>query len=63
MKYYQLNYRDGRKQIVSAETDLALIRKYDLATKAHIGTQIIQLDSDGLDASIRALSINQGVNI
>lgn len=59
MKYYRLEYANGDKQIVSAKSDLELIRKYDLATAKHVSTKIIQLENDSLDATIQALELAQ----
>lgn len=55
MKYYELQYADGTKEVVSAKSDLELIRKYDLATIKHIETKIVQLGGDQLAAVARAL--------
>lgn len=59
MKYYRLEYANGGKQIVSAKNDLELIRTYDLATREHADTRIIQLENDSLNAAIQALELSQ----
>lgn len=59
MKYYRLEFANGNKQIVSAKSDLELIRKYDLANRANATTKIIQLENDNLDATIQALELSQ----
>lgn len=58
MKYYKLKYEDGTSEVVSAKSDLELIRKYDLATAKHINTKIIQYENDQLAAVTEALAIN-----
>jgi len=55
MKYYKLIYADGSINIVSAKSDIELIKKYDLATKKHINTKIIQYENDQLTAVTEAL--------
>lgn len=45
MKVYILYYADGRKVRVEAETDLELVKKYDLATKENMNTKIMQIAS------------------
>lgn len=57
MKYYELQYSDGSKEVVSAKSDLELIRNYDLATAKHVSTKIIQLEDDQLAAATRALEL------
>ena len=57
MKYYKLKYQDGTEQVVSAKTDIELIRKYDLATAKHINTKIIQYEHDQLSAVTEALNL------
>lgn len=55
MKYYKLQYADGTSEVVSAKSDLELIRKYDLATAKHVNTRIIQYEADQLAAVTAAL--------
>ena len=52
MNYYQLKYEDGTQEIAKAKTTLELIKKYDLATKKHINTSILQLDGEQLVIAI-----------
>lgn len=59
MKYYRLEYTDGTKEVVSVKSDLELIRKYDLASKKHSQTRIIQFESDQLAAVTSALEIKE----
>lgn len=60
MKYYKLIFEDGSSQVVSAKSDIDLIRTYDLATKKHINTKIIQYENDALAATVAALEANNG---
>ena len=46
MKYFKLKYADGQIEVLKAESALALIRKYDLATRAHVQTRIFQLSGE-----------------
>lgn len=55
MKYYKLVYSDGTSTVVNANSDLELIRKYDLASKQHVNTKIVQYESDQLAAVTEAL--------
>ena len=55
MKYYKLVYADGTSQVVSAKSDIELIRTYDLASKEHISTKIVQYENDALAATVAAL--------
>ena len=57
MKYYKLQYADGTEQVVSAKSDIELIRTYDLASKDNISTKIIQYESDQLSAVYEALKV------
>ena len=43
MKYFRLKYADGRMEIKTAINALALIRQYDLCTREHVGTRIVEL--------------------
>lgn len=58
MKYYKLKYEDGTSEVVSAKSDLELIREYDLATAKHVNTKIIQFEDDQLAAVTTALEDN-----
>lgn len=46
MKYFRLKYKDGRIETLKAKNSLALIREYDLCTKEHIETRIIELSGE-----------------
>jgi hypothetical protein len=46
MHTYKIQYKDGTNKIVTAKTTLEVIKKYDLATKANINTQIHQLNQN-----------------
>lgn len=46
MNVYKIKYQDGTYEIVIAKNALEVIRKYDLATKEHINTRIIQLEGE-----------------
>jgi len=46
MKHYKLKYKNGTYEIVSGRNSLDIIRKYDLCTKEHIGTTIIELSGE-----------------
>ena len=48
MNYYRLKYEDGSFDIVKAETDLAVVKKYDLATRKHVNTRITRLQGEQL---------------
>ncbi len=46
MKYFRLKFVNGSFKIVSGKNSLEVIKKYDLATKQHINTRIIQLEGE-----------------
>jgi len=46
MNAYKIKYENGEVEIVIAKDPLEVIRKYDLATKKHINTRIIQLEGE-----------------
>lgn len=48
MKFFKLKFADGSFKIVSGESSLAIIKKYDLATRAHVNTRIIELTGEQL---------------
>ena len=52
MKYFKLKFKDGTEKIVKAETIKELIRQYDLTTKEHINTRIIELQGEQLAIAI-----------
>lgn len=47
-KYYKLKFADGNFKIVKANSDLDVIKKYDLATRQHIETRVIELEGEQL---------------
>ena len=52
MKYFKLKYKDGSFDIVKGANSLDVIKKYDLATKKHIETNIIELQGEQLVIAI-----------
>ena len=52
MKYFKLKYKNGETEIKKAENSLELIKKYDLSTKEHIETRIIELEGEQLAIAI-----------
>ena len=46
MNVYKIKYRDESYKIVLANSSLEVIKKYDLATREHINTRIIQLEGE-----------------
>lgn len=48
MKAFKLKYEDGRVEVVLAESSLEVIKKYDLASKEHINTRVIELTGEQL---------------
>lgn len=46
MKAYKIKYSDDTFKIVIAKNSLEVIRKYDLATKEHINTRVIELSGE-----------------
>ena len=48
MKYFKLKYQDGNFEIVNGESTLQIVKKYNLSTKEHIGTRIIELEGEQL---------------
>lgn len=46
MKYYKIQYTNGKTIWDRAEKDIDIIRKYALATKENIGTRVIQLSGE-----------------
>ncbi len=46
MKYFKLKYQDCRSEIVSGKNSLEVIKKYNLATREHINTRIIELEGE-----------------
>ena len=46
MNYYKIKYENGNSRVVVASTSLEVIKQYDLATKEHINTRVIQLEGE-----------------
>ena len=46
MKYFKIKYADGSQKIVKADKSLTVIKMYDLCTKEHIDTRIIELSGE-----------------
>lgn len=46
MNAYKIKYSDGTYEVVVADSSLEVIQKYDLATREHINTRIIQLEGE-----------------
>lgn len=46
MKAFKLKYDDGRQEVLIAESALALIKRYDLASRKHVNTRIMELSGE-----------------
>lgn len=46
MNAYKIKYENGEVEVVIAKNSLEVIKKYDLATKEHINTRIIELEGE-----------------
>lgn len=46
MNAYKIKYENGEIEIVVANNYLEVIKKYDLATKEHMNTRIIELEGE-----------------
>lgn len=46
MKAYKIKYQNGTFKIVIAKSSLEVIKKYDLATREHINTRVIELTGE-----------------
>jgi hypothetical protein len=46
MNAYKLKFQDGSSKVVFAKDSLSVIKKYDLATRKHVNTRIIQLEGE-----------------
>ncbi len=44
MNIYRITYKNGTTKEVQANKTIDVIRKYDLATKEHIGTTVTRLE-------------------
>lgn len=52
MKYFKLKYENGDIKIVSGKNSLEVIKKYDLATRDNIKTNIFELEGEQLANAI-----------
>lgn len=48
MRYFKLKFANGTYKIVRGKSCLEIIKKYDLASKKHINTHIIELEGEQL---------------
>lgn len=48
MKAYKIKYDNGEYKIVKAKNALEVIKKYDLCTREHINTRVIELEGEQL---------------
>lgn len=48
MRYFKLKFDNGNIQVVKGKNILEVIKKYDLASKKHINTRIIELEGEQL---------------
>ena len=46
MKHFRLRFEDGSFKIVKGKNSLEVIKRYDLASKKHIHTTIIELTGE-----------------
>lgn len=46
--YYKIKYENGEFKIVKAKNALEVIKRFDLATKEHIETRVIELEGEQL---------------
>ena len=46
MKYFKLKFEDGNFEIVRGKDSLEVIKRYDLASRKHINTRIIELSGE-----------------
>lgn len=52
MKYFKLKYEDGTIEVKKAKNSLALIKEFDLCTREHGNTRIIELSGEQLAIAI-----------
>lgn len=50
--YFKLKFENGTIKIVKGKNSLEIIKKYDLATREHINTRIIELEGEQLAIAI-----------
>jgi hypothetical protein len=48
MKFFKLKFKDESFKIVEGKNALEVIKKYDLCTKEHIETRVIELEAEQL---------------
>ena len=46
MKYYKLKYKNGSYDIVKGKSSLDIVKRYNLATREHMQTRIIELSGE-----------------
>lgn len=46
MKAFKIKYASGEYKIVKAKDSLTVIKQYDLCTKEHIQTRVIELSGE-----------------
>jgi len=46
MRYFKLQYADGNFEYVSGKTSLDVIKAYDLCTREHVDTRVIELTGE-----------------
>ena len=46
MKYFKIKFDNGNFKIVKSKNSLEVIKKYDLCTREHINTRIIELSGE-----------------
>jgi len=46
MKYFKIKYSNGQFKIVNGMDSLEIIKRYDLATKEHLNTRVIELSGE-----------------
>lgn len=56
MNAYKIKYADGSYAVVLAKNSLEVIKKYDLATKEHINTRIIELEEEQKAIAIETIN-------
>jgi len=52
MKYFKLKFANGSFKIVKGNSSLDVVKKYDLATKKHIDTHLIELQGEQLAIAV-----------
>lgn len=52
MKYFKLKYQDGGFEIVKGINALAVVKQYDLASRKHANTRIVELEGEQLALAV-----------